>query len=116
MRKYLVIALLALLIGGCSHKAGSGAQALLDQIVPGQDSTWAGGYVLHVAKREGANVEGIQLIQTTGDGQVTTISAEKGTVGLGEDAKNVSLVLFEAQTVRGKIRMQTHRVQFALTK
>ena len=49
----------------------------------GTDVAWSDGYVLHVTKRDGTALEGIRVVHTDASGQVTTITADKGTVALG---------------------------------
>ena len=54
-----------------------------DRIVAGTDVAWSDGNVLHVTKRDGTSLEGIRVVHTDASGQVTTITADKGTVELG---------------------------------
>ena len=49
----------------------------------GTDVAWSDGNVLHVTKRDGTSLEGIRVVHTDASGQVTTITADKGTVALG---------------------------------
>jgi hypothetical protein len=52
----------------------------IDLIKAGQDVAWSDGYVLHVARRDGASLGEIRITCKGKDGQVTTTTADKGTV------------------------------------
>jgi uncharacterized lipoprotein YajG len=85
MKNTLTILLSGLLLCGCSQKQATPAKQeapsypALNQIEDGKDAIW-GRYVLHVAKRDGASLEGVQISDTLADGQIETITADAGTV------------------------------------
>jgi PBP1b-binding outer membrane lipoprotein LpoB len=106
MKNTLVILLSAFLLFGCSNKhADDGdrqpetrqslqqstqgprvqdqapsAVPAIDLVKAGEDVAWSDGYVLHVARRDGASLGGIRITCKGKDGQVTTTTADKGTV------------------------------------
>jgi tRNA A-37 threonylcarbamoyl transferase component Bud32 len=61
----------------------SSAQPASDLVVAGEDVSWSDGYVLHVAKRDGSSLKGIRVVHKDASGQLTTITAGKGTLTLG---------------------------------
>jgi hypothetical protein len=85
MKYTLTIILSGLFLCGCSQKQATPAKQAapsypaLNQIEDGKDGIW-GRYVLHVAKRDGASLEGVQISDTLSDGQKETITADAGTV------------------------------------
>jgi hypothetical protein len=83
MKNTLLILLSGLLLCGCSKMPASSAHPASDRIVAGTDVAWNDGIVLHVTKRDGTSLEGIRVVHTDASGQVTTITADKGTVELG---------------------------------
>ena len=83
MKNTLLILLSGLLLCGCSKMPATSAHPASDLIVAGTNIAWSDGCVLHVTKRDGTSLEGIRVIHTDASGQVVTITADKGTVGLG---------------------------------
>jgi len=83
MKNTLLILLSGLLLCGCSKMPATSAHPASDLIVAGTNIAWSDGYVLHVTKRDGTSLEGIRVVHTDASGQVTTITADKGTVQLG---------------------------------
>ena len=83
MKNTLLILLSGLLLCGCSKMPATSAHPASDLIVAGSDIAWSDGYVLHVTKRDGTSLEGVRVVHTDASGQVTTITADKGTVELG---------------------------------
>jgi hypothetical protein len=83
MKHTLLIILSGLLLCACSKMPASSTHPASDRIVAGTDVAWSDGYVLHVTKRDGTALEGIRVVHTDASGQVTTITADKGTVALG---------------------------------
>ena len=85
MKHTLTIILSGLLLCGCSQRQATPAKQTaqsypaLNLIEDGKDSIW-GGWVLRVAKRDGASLEGVQVSETLSDGQKETITAHAGTV------------------------------------
>jgi hypothetical protein len=80
MKTAFTIILSGLFLCGCSPKqAASSSRPAIDLVEPGKDIVWRDGYVLHVMKRDGASLEGIQISVNSPSGQ-TTMSADTGTV------------------------------------
>jgi uncharacterized lipoprotein YajG len=77
MKNTLLILLSAFLLFGCSKK---NAVPAIDLVKAGKDVAWSDGYVLHVVRRDGASIEGIRIVHKGQDGQVTTTTADSGTV------------------------------------
>jgi hypothetical protein len=78
MKTILTVLLSGLILCGCSQKQA--APPAIDLVVAGKDIMWHGSIVLHVTKRDGASLEGIQISAATSDGGKTTISGDTGTV------------------------------------
>jgi len=77
----------------------------MDRIQAGKDSAWDGGrIVLHVTKRDGNSLEGIQIINTASNGLKTTITADTGTVSTGSltNASDSSCVKITLQNMKGQ--------------
>jgi hypothetical protein len=81
MKSILTVLLSGLILCGCSQKQA--APPAIDLVVAGKDITWHGGIVLHVTKRDGASLEGIQISSATPDGRKTTVTGDTGTVMAG---------------------------------
>ncbi len=68
------------------------------------DISWRDGYVLHVTKRDGTSIEGIQIITTTADGQKADHYRRHwhtyvpGSVENAADDSNVRIILHNAQS------------------
>lgn len=116
VKNLFIILAIAFIFNGCSRKQETPKSKAIDLIVVGQDVSWADGYVLRVAKRDGPKLQGVQITKTDPNGQVSVFSAEKGTVSKGADQKSVNIILYEVETQRGKNQFKTHRMQFALTE
>jgi hypothetical protein len=97
----LTILLSGLAFCGCSHKHDAATRPAIELVQAGQDVTWADGSVLHVVKRDGSSLEGIQIVRTTLNGQPTMIVAGKGTISKGADDNSVKITLYEAQVQKG---------------
>ena len=89
MKNTFVILLSAFLLFGCSNKEADhgdrqpqtpSAIPAIELVKAGQDVAWSDGYVLHVGSRDGASLGGIRITYKGPDGQVTTTTADKGTV------------------------------------
>lgn len=77
MKTTHTILLLGLLLCGCSKKPA------VTFIEAGKNVAWSDGkytHVMHIAKRDGVSLEGIRVSDTDPYGQVTTITADKGTL------------------------------------
>ena len=109
MKNTLMIFLSGLILCGCSHKE---SQAI-DLVVVGKDVAWGRGVVLHIAKRDGTSVEGIQLLVPRSDGQKGLITADAGTLAAGSDesATDPSCVQITLLNPKG---VDTNKVTFVL--
>jgi hypothetical protein len=118
--EFMKIALLIVISGlafcGCSQKTDPAKGPALAAVVAGQDSIWADGLVLHVAKRDGNALEGILVVRTAPTGQKTTIIAEKGTLSEGPDRNSVKLTLQEAQSQSGNTQTSAHLMNMVLRR
>jgi hypothetical protein len=84
MRITFSVLLSGLLFCGCVHKQATPAGSAIDLIQTGTDTTWPGGYVLHVTQRDGSSLRGIRLVQSRPDGVTITHTAEVGAVSPGK--------------------------------
>lgn len=111
MKNTLIIFLSGILLCGCSHKA----TRAIDLVVVGKDVDWGRGVVLHIAKRNGTSVEGIQLLFPRSDGQKGLITADSGTLTAGSDvsAKDDDCVQITLLNPKG---VNTNKVTFVLHK
>jgi hypothetical protein len=102
MKTTLTVLLSGLLLCGCSQKPATSARPAIDLVEAGQATAWQAGCVLHVAKRDGTALEGIQIIKTAADGQKTTFTAATGTVSPGStaDAQDENFVTFSLHNVQ----------------
>ena len=116
LRITLIILLSGLAFCGCSHKHDAATRPAIELVEAGQDLTWADGIVLHVTKRDGSSLEGIQIVRTALNGQQTTIVADKGTVSEGADHNSVNITLYEAQTQNGNTQTRAHRMNFVFSR
>ena len=85
MKNTLTFLLAGLLLCGCSHKQAASETRAIDLVVAGKDVAWGRGAVLHIAKRDGTSVEGVQLLLPRSDGQKGMITADTGTLAPGSD-------------------------------
>jgi hypothetical protein len=102
MKNTLIVLLSGLLLCGCSQKQASSAGSAIDLVQAGKDTVWQDGATLHIAKRDGASIEGIQIVKTSADGKKTTMTADTGTISSGSiedtaDANSVKLTLHDAR-------------------
>ena len=108
MKNTLIVILLGSLVCGCSQKQASlSSTPAIDLVVAGKDVAWGRGAVLHVAKRDGTSVEGIQLLLPRPDGQKGMITADAGTLAPGSDVSStddscVQITLHNAQGIDKK--------------
>jgi hypothetical protein len=116
MKIALLIMCAGLALCGCSEKHDAAKAPAIEAIVAGQDSTWADGLVLHVAKKNGDALEGILIVRTAPNGQKTTIVAEKGTISKGPDRNSVKLALYEAQSQTGNAQTSAHLMNLVLSR
>ncbi len=73
-----------MIIAGCSkHSLAASTHRAVDLVQAGEDVEFGGGYVVHVAKREGSTLKGIHILITPPDGRATEITAETGTIEPG---------------------------------
>jgi hypothetical protein len=113
---FAIAALSGAALSGCSRKSGESQTSAINLVKAGEDSTWAQGYVLNVAKREGNALEGIRVLKTSSDGSERTIVAEKGTISPGADKDSVKITLYEAETLNGNNRLHAHLLTMVFTK
>src|SRR5262245_51180809 len=83
MKKTFTILLSGLIFCGCSQKQATSAGSAIDLIQTGTDTTFLDGTVLHVTKRDGASLQGIQIITTRPDGVKLTYTADTATLTSG---------------------------------
>ena len=102
MKTTLTILLSCLVLCGCSQKQATSSRPAIDLVEAGKDISWRDGYTLHVDKRDGASLEGIQISMETPEGQKVKITAETGTVlPRNEEAVNMILTNATIQTGTG---------------
>jgi hypothetical protein len=113
MKNTLTIILSGLLLCGCSQKQTTSAPRAIDRVEAGKDVPWARGVVLHIAKRDGTTVEGVQLQLPRSDGQIGTITAETGSLAPGSDISSTddSCVRITLHNPKG---VDTNEVTFVL--
>jgi hypothetical protein len=121
MKTTLTILLSGLLLCGCSQKQATSARPAIDLVEVGKDITWRGGIVLHVTKRDGASLEGIQIIGTAADGQKMTTTADTGTLTPGSvenaaDDSAVRITLHNAKSVSAKSQATMPELMLVLHK
>ena len=109
MKNTLIIFLSGLLLCGCSHRESSA----IDRVVAGKDIDWGRGVVLHIAKRDGASVEGIQLLVPRSDGQKGLITADTGTLTAGSDVSSTDDDCVQITLLNPK-GVNTNKVTFVL--
>jgi len=79
----------------------------IDLVVAGKDVAWGRGAILHIAKRDGTSVVGVELFLPRSDGQKGMITADTGTLAPGSDESPtddscVQITLHNAQGVDNK--------------
>jgi hypothetical protein len=113
MKYMLTIFLSGLLLCGCSHKESRA----IDLVVAGKDINWGRGVILHVAKRDGTSVEGIQLLVPLqhSDGKNALITADTGilTAGSNESPTDEDCVQITLLNPKG---VETNKVTIVLHK
>jgi major membrane immunogen (membrane-anchored lipoprotein) len=122
----LTVLLSGLLLCGCSQKQATSASSAIDLVEAGKDITSFSNLVIHVTKRDGTSIEGIQIIQTGVTNFLKmTITADTGTLSSGssKDATDKNFVkislnnaTIETITATGKqtatlpeLTLETHR-------
>jgi 1-deoxy-D-xylulose 5-phosphate reductoisomerase len=103
-----------LLCGCCAQKQASQPAPAIDRVQSGTDTAWDQGvYVLHVTKRQGSSLEGVQIISKAADGVETIVSADTGTIALGpscldsvKDENSVAITLKNPLVQTGTNRTQ----------
>jgi hypothetical protein len=85
MKNTLLVLLSGSLLLGCSTKqAASSPRQAIDLVKSGTFTKWDRGYVMHVTKRDGTSLEGIELIDTS-PGSMRVFTADTGTIMPGQD-------------------------------
>ena len=104
MTNTLIVLLSGVLLCGCSQKQASSTGSAIDLVQAGKDITAFSGRVIHITKRDGTSLKGIQIITTGADGQKTTITADTGTMTQGsvENAADNSSVRFILHNVKSQ--------------
>jgi hypothetical protein len=125
MKKYILLIILAsftVIIAGCAeHSPTASASPAIDLVQAGKDIEFAGGYVLHVTKREGSSLEGIHILATPPNGQASEITAETGTIKPGTPEhpnfeNQLTMTLHNAKTVTGSTNFMASSVVVVLYK
>src|ERR1700744_2419147 len=84
MKKNISLILLALftltLSGNAEPPSPISTTPVIDLVQAGKDVAFAGGYVVHVTKREGSVLEGVHILVPSSAGQVKEITAASGTI------------------------------------
>jgi hypothetical protein len=88
MKNTFIKLLSGLLLCGCAHQQAAAAGSAADLVQAGKDLVRPDGSVIHVTKRVGSSIEGIQISKKD-----ITITAETGTVQQGHDKNTVRLIL-----------------------
>ena len=110
MKKYIsqiILASFTMALAGCSsHSPAASTHPAIDLVQAGRDIEFPGGYVLHVAKREGSSLEGIHVLVTPPNGPTSEITAETGTIKSGTPEHSnfenqITITLHNAKTVTG---------------
>jgi hypothetical protein len=83
----IVLASFTMMLAGCSkHSPTASTRPVIpaiDLVQAGTNTIWAAGFTLHVAKREGQAIEGVQMISSHLDGRKDIYTADSGTVSPG---------------------------------
>jgi hypothetical protein len=110
MKITLLVLLSGLLLCGCSQKQEPLTGTAIDLVQAGKDISWSNGEVLHIKKRDGSSLKGIQFSSTDGHGQKITVTADTGTVTSGSlddaaDTNAVRITLYNAKPVTTNAHM-----------
>ena len=100
MKATLIVLFSGLLLCGCSQKQATPTRPAIDFVEAGKDSTWDGGRVLQVAKRDGRSLQGIRFVQKRLDGVENTVTADTGKISSGSvqnpaDNNCVTIILYK---------------------
>src|SRR3569832_1974506 len=101
MRILCTLILAGVYLCGCSRGRDTSSQSLLDRVQPSRDVSF-GHYVLHVDKRDGTSLEGVRIVSTEPDGQITTITASIGTLSQVAERSTITIDLRGAHTEKAK--------------
>jgi PBP1b-binding outer membrane lipoprotein LpoB len=96
MKNTLLILLSAFLFCGCSKKQAIPTHQATDRIEAGKDIV-LGASVVHVIKRSGNSIEGIQIVTKYAGGKVKTLSADTGRLLQGSDPNTLTIILNKAE-------------------
>jgi hypothetical protein len=97
MKNTFIILLSGLLICGCSKKQAPSVSSAIDLIQAGKDIVRPDGTIIHVTKRVGASIEGIQISKSSSPTTKLTITADTGTLEQGFDRNTVRLIIYHAK-------------------
>ena len=95
MKNTFIILLSGLLLCGYAQQLASSAGSAVDLVQAGKDLDRPNGTVIHVTKRVGLSIEGIQVV-TTGASKIT-ITADTGTLQAEKDPNKVRLIMNHAK-------------------
>lgn len=103
----IALAIFTAVLAGCSKPSSTiSTRPAIELVQAGKDIEFPGGYVLHVAKREGSSLEGVRILVTPPNGQASEITAERGTIKPGTPENpnfenQITMTLHNAKTVTG---------------
>ena len=103
----MILVSVAMVLAGCSKDSPTAsARPAIDLVQAGKDIEFPGGYVLHVAKRDGSSLQGIHVLVTPPAGQASEITAETGTIQPGTPEypifkSQITITLHNAKIVTG---------------
>jgi uncharacterized protein GlcG (DUF336 family) len=95
MKNTFIILLLGWLACVGAQQTASAAGSAVDLVQPGKDLVRADGTVIHVTKRDGSTIEGIQISKTWSSKLV--ITADTGLVQAEKDPNKVRLIMYNAK-------------------
>jgi len=97
MKTTHLIVLAALFLCDCAQpRVSSAAGSAVDLVQAGQDLVRPDGTVIHVTKRSGSSIEGIQIVKANGPIKFTT-TADTGTVQAERDSDKIRIILYHAK-------------------
>jgi hypothetical protein len=106
MKNTLTIILSGLYLCGCSQKQATPSSHAIDFVQAGTNEVWKQSdnreSILHVTRRDGNSLEGIQIIGTAPDGHKSISTADTGTVASGSvenpaDENSVRIILHNSR-------------------
>jgi hypothetical protein len=95
MKKAFMILLSGVLLCGYAQQPASSSGSAVDLVQAGKDLVRPDGTVIHVTKRTGSSIEGIQVVKT-GFSKIT-ITADTGMLQAESDPNKVRLIMYHAK-------------------